>query len=54
MSNNTFIDDPSLDALQIDNEVRKTLRREKINASIRYFILLGFGLLALYPLFLDV
>ena len=33
-----------------EREVARTLRREKINASIRYVILLFVGLLMLYPL----
>ncbi|AJQ93206.1 carbohydrate ABC transporter permease [Gynuella sunshinyii] len=51
MTNHSFIDDPALDELQINKEVQKTLRREKINASIRYIILLACGLGMLYPLF---
>ncbi|WP_428243435.1 carbohydrate ABC transporter permease [Gynuella sp.] len=51
MTNHSFIDDPALDELQINREVQKTLRREKINASIRYVILLICGLGMLYPLF---
>lgn len=33
-----------------EREVARTLRREKINAAIRYVILLLVGLLMLYPL----
>lgn len=33
-----------------EREVARTLRREKINASVRYVILLVVGLLMLYPL----
>jgi oligogalacturonide transport system permease protein len=35
---------------EAEREVARTLRREKINASIRYVILLFVGLLMLYPL----
>ena len=34
----------------IEREIRRTLRREKINATIRYFVLLITGLFMLYPL----
>ena len=33
-----------------EREVARTMRKEKINASIRYVILLFVGLLMLYPL----
>lgn len=33
-----------------EREVARTLRREKINAAVRYVILLFVGLLMLYPL----
>ena len=33
-----------------EREVARTLRREKINATVRYVILLVVGLLMLYPL----
>jgi oligogalacturonide transport system permease protein len=40
-----------LEVLQINKEVRKTIRKEKIAAAIRYIILLFCGLIMLYPLF---
>lgn len=35
---------------EIEREIRRTLRREKINATIRYIVLLLTGLFMLYPL----
>ncbi|EAR08318.1 putative sugar ABC transporter (permease) [Reinekea sp. MED297] len=37
-------------AMQINQEVKRTLRKERINAAIRYGVLLLTGLIMLYPL----